>query len=59
MTCPHTLKPDAGFCSQCLGCAVQHVTIEGDQLLVDGVAVRTIEPEVNAYYQRRGGRRKK
>lgn len=52
--CPHTTRPDAGACSQCVGARVRRITQDGDWLLVDGVRTRQIFGESQAAYGRLG-----
>lgn len=57
--CPHGANSTPATCSQCIGAVPKLVTIQGSDVLVDGVHVRTVdhEDEMQRYYARRGGKR--
>lgn len=61
MTCPHTLKRNAGPCSQCTDVSVHRIELTLDGATIDGITARPIIPEQTwqAGYRkhaRRGGR---
>lgn len=59
MTCPHTLRADAGPCSQCAGVEVRRVELVDGQTLVAGepIADRGALSMRDLQRARRGGAR--
>lgn len=59
MSCPHSTRPTAGPCSQCLGATPQLIAQQGPLVLIDGKpAGRGLDRETQRatnYYSKRGG----
>lgn len=50
MSCPHSLR--SGPCSQCIpDVVVQRVEQQGAELVINGEAVRSIEPQTDPHIQ--------
>lgn len=56
MSCKHSTRPNAGWCSQCAGIPARRVTQEGNMLCIDGEPVRLIDGETGLPF--RIGRRR-